>query len=308
MTDVVFYYIEIQFIWMMVMKRFSAFFICIVLSFSLLGCSGSQKQTQIVATTLPVYEFTTALCSGTHIQVAQLITESVSCLHDYNLQVSQMRLIEDCQTLIISGAGFEDFLEKQLLENKQVIDASKDVPLLCSEEAHHGDHHHHAQDSHIWLSIENAKMMAENIYLGLVNNYPEKEDIFHKNFSDLSAKLDELQTYADAQLKSLCYRDIITFHDGFSYMAEDFGLHIVKAIEEESGSEASAKELIDLANIITENQLPAIFTERNGSLSAAEIIANETGVGIFSLDMAISGSSYFEAIKHNIDTLKEALG
>ena len=289
------------------MKRFCAYFLCIMLCFSLFGCNAPRENTQIVATTLPVYEFTRTLCNGTDISVKQLITESVSCLHDYTLQVSQMCKLEDCETVVVSGAGFEDFLEETLLQDKQVIDASKNIPLLCMEQEHHGDHHHHDQDSHIWLSIENAKIMTNNICTGLVNNYPEKKDAIHKNYDALSDKLNELQNYADTQLKNLNYRDIITFHDGFSYMAADFNLHIVKAIEEESGSEASAKELIDFANIINNNNLPAIFTERNGSTSAAEIISAETGLKIFTLDMAISGSSYFDAMMHNIDTLKEAL-
>lgn len=290
------------------MRKFSIISLYIILCLLLTACNAPGNNPQVVATTLPVYEFTSMLCEGTGITVSQLITENVSCLHDYTLQVSQMRSIEGCQTLVMSGAGFEDFLEASLLTGKQIIDASSDIPLICNEEDHHDDHHHHEQDSHIWLSVENAKSMAYNIYAGLVRYYPEKEAIFHKNLKNLAAKLDELQSYADKQLKGLSCREIITFHDGFAYMAEDLGLQILKAIEEESGSEASAGELIHLANMVTEHQLPAIFTEKYGSTSAAEIIAAETGVKIYTLDMGISAESYFEAMQHNIDTIKEALG
>jgi len=54
--------------------------------------------------------------------------------------------------------------------------------------------------------------------------------------------------------------------------------------------------------------LPAVFTESNGSVSAADIIAAETNISVYSLDMAMGGDSYFEAMYHNIDTIKEALG
>ena len=119
--------------------------------------------------------------------------------------------------------------------------------------------------------------------------------------------LDDLQAYGEQNLRNLASRNLITFHDGFSYFAESFDLHILKAIEEESGSEASAKELIELINLVEESKSPAIFTETNGSTSAAEIIAEETGVKVFALDMAMAGSSYFKAMYHNIDTIKEAL-
>jgi ABC-type Zn uptake system ZnuABC Zn-binding protein ZnuA len=60
--------------------------------------------------------------------------------------------------------------------------------------------------------------------------------------------------------------------------------------------------------LVNANHLPAIFTERNGSASAASIIARETGVESFALDMAMAGDDYFEAMYHNIDTIREALG
>ena len=37
-------------------------------------------------------------------------------------------------------------------------------------------------------------------------------------------------------------------------------------------------------------------------------LIRETGCGVFSLDMAMAGDSYFDAMYHNIDTIKEALG
>ena len=37
------------------------------------------------------------------------------------------------------------------------------------------------------------------------------------------------------------------------------------------------------------------------------LFARETGAGVYQLDMAMSGSSYFDAMYHNLDTIKEAL-
>ena len=41
--------------------------------------------------------------------------------------------------------------------------------------------------------------------------------------------------------------------------------------------------------------------------NARDKVSAETGVPSCALDMAMGGSDYFEAMKHNIDTLKEAL-
>lgn len=283
--------------------------ICIILPlFLLCGCTPTQDY-DIVATTLPVYTFTERLCSGTDITVGQLVKENVSCLHDYTLKVSQMQMLENADAVVISGAGLEDFLEDALQSTNTVIDSSKGLALLAGthDEHDHQSSHAHEEDPHIWLSPNNAKVMAENICAGLCDLYPDHAKTLQNNLADLLVKLDALQRYGEESLKDLSSREMITFHDGFSYLAESFDLTILEAVEEESGSEASAKQLISLVTLVQEHKLPAIFTETNGSVSAANIIAAETGIPVFALDMGISGADYFTTMYHNIDTLREAL-
>ncbi len=275
--------------------------LCILL-LTLTGCTYTQPQ--VVATTLPVYEFTTVLCQGTDITVGRLVTESVSCLHDYTLKVSQMRMLEGAQLIVISGAGLEEFLE-DVLEGRSCIDSSSGIDL--HEGAHHEGHSHEA-DPHIWLSPSCAKAMVENICAGLAAAYPQHEAQFGANLALLLERLDALETYGKEMLADLRCRELVTFHDGFCSFAESFGLTVLQAVEEESGSEASAAELKQLCTLVRTHELPAVFTERSGSTAAAEVIANETGTAVYTLDMAMAGDSYFDAMYHNIDTVKEALG
>lgn len=290
--------------------------IALLLPLLLAGCAKAPERADIAATTLPVYDFTQALCRGTDLTVGRLITESVSCLHDYSLNVNQVRQAEHAQTVVLSGAGLEDFME-DILVGKPTVDASRGIPLLEGEEHEEHDHHeeHHAHDGHdhewdphIWLSPENAKIMARNICQGLTEQYPQWETVFSENLQELLSRLDALEVYGQAQLRDLSCRELITFHDGFAYFAQAFDLEILAAVEEESGSEASAKELIELITLARDHSLPAIFIEKNGSVSAADILCRETGAQKETLDMAMAGDSYFTAMYHNIDTIKEALG
>ena len=161
--------------------------------------------------------------------------------------------------------------------------------------------------THIWLSPVNAKQMAKNICDGLCAAYPQHTEIFRRNYAELEFALESLQAYGKGQLSNLSCRELITFHDGFGYFAGAFDLTVAAAMEEESGSEASAKELIHLIELIQEKNIPAVFTETNGSVSAASIISREINVQVFTLDMGMSGN-YFETMYRNIDTVKEALG
>ena len=291
------------------MKRFCLLLAAMLLIFIFCSCGFQSEIPEIAATTLPVYEFTSRLCDGTDLTVDQLVTDQVSCLHDYSLNVRQVRTAEAADLIVINGAGLEEFMG-DILHDKAVIDSSVGIELIECEEPHDHDdhdHHHHDTDSHIWLSVDNARIMSINICSGLAEAYPEHADIFQSNLDLLLTDLDTLKDYGETQLSGLRNRELITFHDGFSYLAHSFDLTILEAMEEESGSEASAAELKELILLVREHQIPAIFTEVNGSSSAASVIARETGIETFTLDMAMSGNGWFEAMYRNIDTLKEAL-
>ncbi len=277
-----------------------------VLAVLFTACAPAAPPADIAATTLPVYEFTERLCAGTGITVTRLVTESVSCLHDYSLQTAQLRALSGAKIVVVSGAGLESFLEDALENAACVLDASTGIAIHESGEAH-SDAHSHEDDPHIWLAPENARHMAANICAGLCAQFPEYADTFQKNLTALDGELAALQAYGETALSPLVTRELLTFHDGFSYFAEAFDLTILRAVEEEAGSEAPASELIELAELIRAQNLPAIFTETNGSTSAAEILAAETGCRIDTLDMAMAGDSYFDAMYHNIDTIAEAL-
>lgn len=283
--------------------------------FLLSGCAAGQPvQAEIAATTGPVAQFARMIVEGTDLTVAQLITDSVSCVHDYSLSVRQMELVETSEIVLLSGAGLEEFMEDALASADVVVDCSVGVELREPEEHDHHDHRHddthghsHEEDPHIWLDPMRAAQMAENICVGLSARYPEHTVLFRTNTDALVQRLTDLQAYGEAALADLSCRELITFHDGFSYLASAFDLEIVAAIEEESGSEASAKDLIAIIEEIEHHGLPAVFTEINGSVSAASVIHAEIGVAVYDLDMIMGGSDYFTAMKANFDTLKEAL-
>lgn len=286
------------------MKKFTLIML-LLLVLGMVGCGTTGESAPILATTRPVFDFTSALCEGTGLEVNLLISDSISCLHDYSLSTTQMRSVEKAETIVLSGAGTEEFAEDLLSGRDNLVDSSEGIALLeCNEEHQHD----HEADGHIWLSPVNAKAMAENICVGLSERYPDKESLFAANLEKLTEKLDALQKYGEETLSSLSCRELITFHDGFSYMADSFGLTILSSVEEEDGSLITSSTRIELTNLILEHKLPAIFTETNGITDSANAIAKDTGVSVFVLDMCMGETDYFTGMYHNIDTLKEALG
>lgn len=284
--------------------RIFRFFTLILTILFLTGCASQAPAADVAATTGPVAQFAQTIANGTPVTVAQVISEPVSCLHDYTLSVEQMQILEQSNLVLLSGLGLEDFMA-DVLADKSAVDCSQGAELLHLEG--HDEHDHGHFDPHLWLSPENAEVMAENICNALTARYPDFSETFRTNTDSLIAQLEQLQAHGQAVLSDLSCRKLITFHDGFAYLAHSFDLDILEAIEEESGSEASAKELIRMIELVENHGLPAIFTEKNGSVSAASVICAETGVQTYGLDMAMGGSDYFSAMEENINTLKEAL-
>lgn len=291
-------------------RRILLLLVLLVLLVLLCSCGLQEPDFDIVATTAPVQQFAQAVCMGTGLEVGLVVSESVSCLHDYTLSVKQMAAVERAGTVILSGCGLEVFLEDALASKTDCIDSSVDAVLLCSHHHGHEEHHDHDHgeyDPHIWLDPDNAASMTKAIAAELAIRYPEYAEQFSENADVYCVRLSELKAEGQALLRDLTCRELITFHDGFAYLAHAFELEILASIEEDSGSEASAKDLKTITELVREHEIPAVFIEKNGSQSAASVIAAETGCAIGVLDMGMSGEDYFTAMEQNLQAIREAL-
>ena len=114
----------------------------------------------ILATTYPVYLFTTAVTEGVEgVEVTRLIQEEISCLHDYTLTVNDMKAIEAADVIVMNGVGLEDFMSDALAtSDAPVIDCSEGVELLEAM-GHEGHDHDTEYDTHIWMDEGNVSVM-----------------------------------------------------------------------------------------------------------------------------------------------------
>lgn len=298
--------------------------LCLILS----SCGSVPQKEEgnfhIVATTYPVYLFASEVTRGvSSVSVTLLVDQPVSCLHDYTLSVKDMKTLEQADVVLLNGAGLEESMAATLatLDSTPQLDTSHGVTLL---EGSHSDHSHedgklpagHEQeaDPHIWLDPLRACQMMENIAQGLGEQDPDNATLYHTNATLAIEQIRQAYTVLKPQLENLPCREMIPFHDGFSYFADAFGLTVLTAIEEEAGSEASAKEVATIVAEIKEHQIPAIFTEVNGADATAQLIHQECGVPIYTLDLMMHGkegqapgvSTYLELLQANVDTLREA--
>ena len=301
--------------------------LCVLCALLLLcGCtpaSQGQDSINIVTTTYPTYLAALAVTEGVEgVSVFRLDTGSVSCLHDYTLTVNDMKKLSRADIIIMNGAGMEAFMADALAtSDAAVIDCSRGVTLLPAVGHHDHDHGDEADhfDSHYWMNPSETVTMVDAVLTELLLLLdPQYSAQMVENASRAQHLLRLCRTECQSALTQAALNaQLITFHDGFAYFAEAFDLPLLASIEEEAGSEASAKEIVRITQLVRQHELPAIFTEVNGSDATAKAISRETGCAVLPLSMIMDGREpcaqdsspvvpYIEAINLNIATIIDA--
>ena len=303
----------------------------LILALCLAGCGSGgavgaeNARMRVVTTTYPIYLFTSALTRDVDgVVVERLDTGSTSCLHDYTLSVNDMKKLADADVIALNGAGLEDFMDDALAtSNAAVIDCDQGVDLLPALNSHdveedhahdahdhdHEDHDHGDIDPHYWMDPRRAVQMMENLADGLSQADPAHAQDYARAAQSCTAQLsgwaEELNDLFDsARRQEVDFSGLITFHDGFQYFAAAYDLPLLASIEEEAGSEASAKEIVEITDLVKEKGIPVIFTEVNGSDATAQAIRRETGCAVEQLTMIMDGpddqlENYYDALLAN---------
>ena len=280
---------------------------------------GDDGSLTLVATTYPVYLCASALTDGVEgVTVERLNTGSVSCLHDYTLSVHDMKKLEGADLIAINGVGLDEFMEDALSRSSAgVVDCSQGVTLLENlshlHEEGEDDHDHGHYDPHYWMDPENLTVVVDNLATALTVADAAHAEVYQANAEAARAQLLSWDETFGAMLDGVDIPGLVTFHDGFQYFAAAYGLPLLESIEEEAGSEASAREILDITALVNDLHLPVIFTERNGSDATARAISRETGCGVGQLSMIMDGegsdlTAYYDAQLANLTAVVTGFG
>ena len=265
----------------------------------------ANQSLRVVTSFYPVYIAALNVTAGIPgVEVSNLASPHVGCLHDYQLTAGDVRRLADADILLVNGAGMEPFLGKvaQQSPKVRVVEVSEGIPLLDD-------------NPHVWVSLEGARRQTENIAAALAAAAPDRADAFRTNASAYNASLSALEEKMRAALAPYAGTPIVTFHEAFPYFARDFDLDLAGEIEREPGAEPSARELADTVKLVRERKVKALFAEPQFPDQSAQVVARETGVRVYSLDPVVTGSTdpeeargaYLRAMEKNLEVLQEAL-
>ncbi|MFC1867110.1 metal ABC transporter solute-binding protein, Zn/Mn family [Thermodesulfobacteriota bacterium] len=287
------------------------FFLVIAGLFILNLITHAEQKMATVTTILPM-AYLIEQIGGELVDVTVMIPPGANP-HTYEPTPAQMNALSNADLFMKVGSGIEFeilWMNKLAALNKKmsICDASRGIRLTHMGEHRPGDeergqHKHENKDPHIWLSPNNAIVMAGNIRDALIKIDPENKDYYEQNSSRLVVELDALKEEIRSKFKNLKNRTFLIFHPAWGYFAADFNL--IQLSAEYSGKEPTPKRLNDLIKKAKRENIKAIFASPQFSKKSAEIIANEINGKVLMIDLL--SKDYINNLRTAADAFVESM-
>ena len=261
--------------------------IYILTLFILSACGNTSQKSEkaIITVTLEPLRYFTEAIAGENYQVVSMVPKG-SSPESYDPTPQQLVNLSKSQAYLRIGyIGFEQAWMKKLEANcpdMKIYDTSKGVDLIRDKGHWHGNHFHEGGvEPHIWNSTQNALVIADNIYQALYELDSTHQEYYQKRLDVLKQTIRE----TDANVRTLIENADSTFliyHPALSYFARDYGLKQVSI--EEGGKEPSPAQLKVLIETCRNENVHTIFVQQEFDQRNAQLIANELGVNIVSIN------------------------
>lgn len=236
--------------------------------------SNASHKIVVAATIAPLGDFVKAI-GGDKVSVIVVVPPGAEP-HTFEPTPSLMVDLSRADLYIMNGAGLEYWIDRLLETNKNmtVLDSSEGISLLAESEEE--------IDPHIWLSLRNAAIQAENICRGLTEVDPQNKDYYARNRDDYLEKLKSLDENFNGTFAGKKNKIFIVHHPAWTYFARDYGLNQLPLMENEK--EPGPKYLGEVIEIARKNNITTLFVEPQYNPKAAETIAQEMNARVVTID------------------------
>lgn len=332
--------------WRKVMKKYICLLLAVLMIVSCAGCGNQNvsevnepeqvdlenvslpeiEKIKVVTTIFPIYDWVKELTLNTEVFDIVLLQDSGADLHNYQPSVEDLVDINESKLFIFVGGESDEWVSKALTNDNvlclNLMEAL--VNFTLPEESKDGSDElpdEDEMDEHIWLSVQNAKLLCEKIKGMLQTVAPDKHDLIENNYNLYNSLLGDL----DGKYKQLtenCKNKTVIFGDRFPfrYLFNDYGVDYLAAFKGCSAeSEASFEVVSFLAEKVNEFKVPCIAVIDGTNTELAKTIAETAGksdlpiVSMNSLQNITAQDvknrvSYIDIMTSNLESLGQLLG
>jgi zinc transport system substrate-binding protein len=190
----------------------------------------------------------------------------------------------------------------ELFEKKALAAIQSDNPNIAAVDLRNGlkllqvgcCHDHAGADPHIWMSPKMMQTQVSQMAQALEKAFPERADSIKTNLKTVVDKLQKLDDEIKVILEKSTGKLVFVSHPAYGYFCQEFGLTQIPI--EFEGKDPTPKKITKLIQQAKEAKVKVIFTQKQYSSKAADLVAHEIGAHIVELDPY--SQDYFTSMRH----------
>lgn len=227
---------------------------------------------------------------------------------DYQPRPEDIRKLVDLDAIVVNGIGHDDFIVPMIKASGNtrlvVIRPNDATPQIRSAR---GD----GVNSHTFLSFTNAIQQAYVIQRAIAGLRPRDAAALQANAAEYARRLRLIKAQAAARLADATVTRVVTVHDGYGYLLQEFGLELAGVVQPAHGLTPSAAELRDMVQLLRRERISVVFSEASFPPALLKVLADEAAVTVHVISHVASGpftADRFEReMQANVDTMVRAL-
>ena len=235
--------------------------------------------------------------------------------HSFEPAPVDLKRVAAADLVLASGLGLENYLGRLVANSGTRARVVQAGTVLMDRVPYSEEFGVHEPDPHWWNSIEAVERVTRQVCSEFSSLRPGEAAGFDARAQAYLAALDSLETWSRSQLESVppAHRQLVTTHDAFGWFARDYGfaVHPISGVSPEA--EPNARQLAQLARLIRQDGIPAIFVESSANPSLVEALVRETGARLGGelyadgLSPGGDGTTVAGMFRHNVQTIVNAL-
>ncbi|HEY4870076.1 MAG TPA: zinc ABC transporter substrate-binding protein, partial [Candidatus Dormibacteraeota bacterium] len=227
---------------------------------------------------------------------------------DYQPRPDDIKKLVDLDAIVVNGIGHDDFIFPMIKASGHkrivVIRPNDATPQIKSA---HGT----GVNSHTFISFTNAIQQTYAIQKALAALRPRDAAALQQNAGDYARRLRVIKSRAASQLAEAKITRVVTVHDGYGYLLQEFGLEVAGVVQPSHGLTPSAAELRDMVRLLQREKIRVVFSEETFPPPLLKVLSDEAGVKVYIISHIASGpftADRFEReMQANVDTMIRAL-
>ena len=227
---------------------------------------------------------------------------------DYQPRPEDIKKLVDLDAIVINGIGHDDFINSMLKASGnsrvKVIRVNDETPQIHSVRGN-------APNSHTFISFTNAIQQTYAIQKALAALRPHDAPALQENAATYARRLRQIKAKAAAALADAKITRVVTVHDGYGYLLQEFGLEVAGVVQPAHGLTPSAGELRDMVALLKRENIRVVFSEETFPAPLLKVLREEAGVRVYIISHIASGpfsaDKFEREMQRNVDTMIRAL-